>query len=116
MTDIISYIANLTKAKIGQLSTANDLVVQKAPSTSGETYFNGSSSDNVSLLFLAKNKSQTVALNTLCDICNLLTRKQHTNGIYNLTVATHPNYVGKEGDFWIYSCIINFKFHNKEAF
>ena len=116
-TEIMSYISKLIGAEIGQLPEGGGFVLQSAPSSSGTTYLDGSSSDNMSLLFLCKDKSQRTALDKLHSACTKLTRtKKHSYGIYYLYVATQPNYIGKEGDFWIYSCIINLKFHNKEVF
>lgn len=116
-TDILSYISKLTGAGIGQLPEEGGLVLQIAPSSVGKVYLDGSSSDNMSLLFLSKYKTQRTAVANLEKVCNKLTRtKRHAHGIYNLEVATQPNYIDKEGDFWIYSCIINFKYYNKEVF
>lgn len=116
-TEILEYISKLTEAEIGQLPENGGLVLQTAPSSSGSVYLDGSSDDNMSLLFLCKNKAQKTAIATLEAVCRTLTRnKRHSFGIYNLYIATQPNYIGKEGDFWIYSCIINLKFHNKEVF
>lgn len=115
--DVLSYISDLTGAEIGQLSESESITVQLAPSSSGEKYLDGSGSDNISLLFLCKNKNQQSALKSLEQICSHLTHiKKHSHEIYNLYVATQPNYVDHVGDFWIYSCIINFKYYNKEVF
>lgn len=114
---VLSYIAKLIGAEIGQLNESGGFVVQIAPSQAGTTYLDGSSSDNLSLLFLCKNKNQQICLETLESACNKLTRtKRHLHGIHNLYVATAPNYVGKEGDYWIYSCIVNLKYYNEEVF
>lgn len=116
-SEIISYISHITKAEKGQLLENGGLVVQLAPSSSGATYLDGSGSDNMSLLFLCKNKNQLTALDTLEAVCSKLTHiKRHSHGIYGVNIATQPNYVGKEGDYWIYSCIINLKYYNKEEF
>lgn len=113
----MEYLADLTGASIGQLPQDGGLVMELAPSSAGETYLNGTSSDQMSLLFLCKHEKQLEALCTLEEVCRVLTRrKRHEFGIYNVTVSTSPNYVGKDGDFWIYSCIINLKYHNKEGF
>ena len=110
----INYISDLTGADIAQLPTNNGLVMQVAPSSNGTQYFDMTSSDNVSLLFLCKNTSQQTALENLNSICTTLTRTRHdTQKIYNLTVATSPNYVDKDGDYWIYSCVVTFKYFNE---
>ena len=110
----LNYIANITGASIGQLPTSDGLVMQVAPSSNGVQYLDMTSSDNVSLLFLCKNTSQQTALSNLDSICTILTRTRHdTQKIYNLTVATSPNYVDKDGDYWIYSCVIDFKIFNE---
>ncbi len=117
MTEILSYISKITSAEIGQLPEKGGLAMQLAPASAPDVYLDGSSSDNMSLLFLCKNKDQPTALSTLENVCNTLTRiKKHPHDIYNLHVATTPNYVGKDGDYWIYSCIINLKYYNKEEF
>lgn len=88
--------------------------MQIAPSSNSTQYFDMTSSDNVSLLFLCKNTSQQTALENLNSICTILTRTRHdTQNIYNLTVATSPNYVDKDGDYWIYSCVVTFKYFNE---
>lgn len=114
---IMEYISELTGAASGQLPEEVGLVMQLAPASDGTTYFDGSSSDNMSLLFLCKDESQQTALDRLDSLCSKLTRiKKHSHGIYNLHIATSPNYVGVEGDYWIYSCIINFKYYKTEGF
>ncbi len=117
ISEIMKYISELTGAGSGQLPEKGGLVMQLAPSSEGTTYFDGSGSDNMSLLFLCKDKSQRNAVDKLDAVCSKLTRiKRHSHGIYNLRIATPPNYVGKEGDFWIYSCIINFTYYKTEGF
>lgn len=115
ITEIIEYIADLVGVSIGKLPEGNGTVMQIAPSGEGETYLDGSSSDNMSLLFLCKNESQTVCISTLENICNTLIRTRHTHGIYNVRVSTQPNYVDKEGG-WIYSCVVDIKYYNEEEF
>ncbi len=116
MVNIINYISLLTGAKVGGLPEGAGMVIQLAPSGQGVSYFDGTSSDNVSLLFLSKSNRSQNALSSLVDVCNKITRTKHNNGIYNPVVSTEPNYVGKDGEYWIYSCIINVKYHNKEVY
>ncbi|MBQ7003368.1 MAG: hypothetical protein IJN57_05305 [Oscillospiraceae bacterium] len=114
---ILEYAARLTGASIGQLPAKGGISVEPAPASAGETYLDGTSSDNASLLFLCKSKGQRDALDQLCSICGKLTRtKHHPHGIYHVHVSTYPNYVSRDGDFWVYSCIINLKYYNKEGF
>lgn len=114
---IMEYISELTGAGSGQLPEEGGLVMQLAPVSEGTTYFDGSSSDNMSLLFLCKDKRQQNAVDRLDAVCSKLTRtKKHLYGIYNLRIATPPNYVGRESNYWIYSCIINFKYYKTEGF
>lgn len=116
-SEILSYFSALTNSSIGRLPENGGIVIQPAPSPAGEIYLDGSSSDNMSILFLCKNKNQRTALDTLEKICSKLTHiKNHPHGIYALHVTSQPNYVGIEGDFFIYSCVINLKFYNKEVF
>lgn len=117
METILDYISDLTGASIGQLPADGGLVMELSPSSAGERYLDGSGSDTMSLLFLCKSEKQSSALGTLETVCRTLTRKKHhAHEIYNVTVSTYPNYVGKDRDYWIYSCIINLKHYNKEGF
>lgn len=113
--DIVTYAKDLTGAKVGVLPTDEGLVVQLAPSGDGTTYLDGSSSDNMSLLFLCKNLNQVTAMDTLEIVCNTLTRAKHAK-IYTVVTATRPNYVDKDGDYWIYSCVVNLKYTNTEVY
>lgn len=115
--EIMLYIADICGAAIGQLSENGGLTLQLAPSSAGTVYLDGSSSDNMSLLFLCKQSDQRTALEILENLCNRITRiKHHPHGIYSVKVASQPNYIGKEGGCWIYSCVIDLKYYNKEDF
>ena len=113
-SDILDYVVGVTGAGIGQLPETGGLVVQLAPSPVGVAYLDGASSDNSSLLFLCKNSNQRAALTQLESVCETLVQTQsHECGAYSWWVATMPNYVGKEGDYWIYSCIIGLKYYKE---
>ena len=99
---------------IGLLPANGGTSAEIAPSSSLSRYLDGSSSDIMSVLILSKHKNQKTALDRLCGICNTLTAGRLT--AYGITVATQPNYVAKENDMWIYSCIINLNIYNKEEF
>lgn len=105
---------------IGLLPANGGTSAEIAPSSSLSRYLDGSSSDMMSVLILSKHKNQKTALDRLCGICNTLTRQKIISAgrltAYGITVSTQPNYVAKENDMWIYSCIINFNIYNKEEF
>lgn len=118
MLEKITEIADIDN--IGQLSENGGTSAEIAPSSSLSRYLDGSSSDVMSVLILSKHKNQKTALDKLCEICNALTRQKNISTdkliAYGITVATQPNYVSKENDMWIYSCIVNFNIYNKEEF
>jgi len=66
-------------------------------------------STDLTVLFLCKNKTQTAALDALCEIGNFLDRlgevKGETVQITGTGVRSGAGLVGKEGDFYIYSMI-----------
>ena len=118
MLEKITEIADIDN--IGQLSENGGTSAEIAPSSSLSRYLDGSSSDVMSVLILSKHKNQKTVLDKLCEICNALTRQKNISTdkliAYGITVATQPNYVAKENDMWIYSCIVNFNIYNKEEF
>ena len=105
---------------IGQLPDGEGTAAELAPSSQSARYLDGSSVDVMSVLILSKYRNQQTALNRLCSICNTLTRlktiRSENLTAYGITVATQPNYITKEKDMWIYSCIINLSIYNKEEF
>ena len=115
MLEKITEIADIDN--IGQLSENGGTSAEIAPSSSLSRYLDGSSSDVMSVLILSKHKNQKTVLDKLCEICNALTRQKNISTdkliAYGITVATQPNYVAKENDMWIYSCIVNFNIYNK---
>ena len=121
LTGILEKIIEIADIdSIGQLSEHGGTSAELAPSSSISRYFDGSSSDAMAVLILSKHENQKTALDRLCSICNILTRcktiKSGNLTAYGITVATQPNYVAKENDMWIYSCIINLNIYNKEEF
>lgn len=64
------------------------------------------------LLLLSKNKTQGVAMEQLFNIGNLLSRtnelpQEECVQLMSATVSTDAAPVGKVGDFWIYSMIVD---------
>lgn len=66
-------------------------------------------STDLTVLFLCKNKTQTTAFDTLCEIGNYLDRlgevKGETVQITGAGVRSGAGLVGNEGGFYIYSMI-----------
>lgn len=66
-------------------------------------------STDLTVLFLCKNKTQTTAFDTLCDIGNYLNRLGEVKGktvqITGAGVRSGAGLVGNEGSFYIYSMI-----------
>lgn len=118
MLEKITEIADIDS--IGLLPANGGTSAEIAPSSSLSRYLDGSSSDVLSVLILSKHENQKTALDRLCGICNTLTRQKIISAgrltAYGIMVATQPNYVAKENNMWIYSCIINFNIYNKEEF
>lgn len=66
-------------------------------------------STDLTVLFLCKNKTQTTAFDTLCDIGNYLNRLGTVKGesvqVTGARVGSGAGLVGNEGGFYIYSMI-----------
>lgn len=121
LSELLEKIAEIAEIdSIGQLAADGGTSAEIAPSSSLSRYLDGSSSDVLSVLILSKHENQKTALDRLCIICSTLTRQKTISTgrltAYGIMVATQPNYVAKENNMWIYSCIINFNIYNKEEF
>lgn len=118
--DILSALSALTGISVGQLETGNSTAMELAPSAGGDRDLAGMTDDTLSLLILSKHKKQASCIEALDCAVNQLTRTRvfpsgdHWS-IYAADVATQPNYVTKDGDYWIYSCVISVNYINKEV-
>ncbi len=94
-----------------QLPEGEGYASQIAPGYINKTFLDRRASQTLSILLLGKNKKQEVVSDKLYEICNNLKNVvEFDYGIYSIEIATPPNYITKEGDFWIWSCIINVNF------
>lgn len=123
-TEVLQAVSEFLGISIGQLPESGGCVMELAPSGSPRRFLSGESYEQMSVLILAKHKSQQAALeklNQLCNKCRTLSLPGE-NGwqIKLIEVSTSPNYVGqeknKDGVMWIYSCILTVSFYNMEGF
>ncbi len=62
----------------------------------------------LALDFLAKYTDQRRAYGLMCELGNSLEAMDFTDGaVVNVMVRSEPSFVGKTGDFWIYSLPVN---------
>ncbi len=119
INDILAALSAMTGISIGQLDAGNSTAMEVAPSSGGECDFSGATDDTLSLLILSKHKNQACCIAALDSVIRQLTRTRNLPSgdswkVYVAEVATQPNYVTKDGDYWIYSCIISVHYINKE--
>ncbi len=110
--EIFDFVTNLFDVPTTpQLPEGEGFAAQIAPGHINTTFLDRSTSQTLNILLLGKNKKQEIVSDKLYEICNSLKNVvKFDHGIYSIEVATPPNFVTKEGDFWIWSCIINAKF------
>lgn len=111
-TEIFDYAVTLMGVTItSQLPTGNGYALQITPSNEERIFLDGNADSNLTLLLLGKNTNQLTVADTLYSICNKL-RKQKVfeHNVNDVTIDTEPSLVSKEGDYWIWSCILTFKF------
>ncbi len=123
-TEVLKAVSEFLGISIGQLPESGGCVMELAPSGSPRRFLSGESYEQMSVLILAKHKSQQAALEKLNQLCNKCRTFSLPGGngwqIKLIEVSTSPNYVGqeknKDGIMWIYSCILTVSFYNMEGF
>lgn len=123
-TEVLQTVSGFLEISIGQLPESGGCVMELAPSGAPRRFLSGESYEQMSVLVLAKYKSQKAALEKLYQLCSKCRTLDLPNGkkwsIKLIEVATSPNYVGqeknKDGIMWIYSCILTVSFYNMEVF
>lgn len=94
-----------------QLPTGNGYAAQIAPSTVNTHYLDRSQSQTMAILLLGKHTDQQTLSDSLFAIEEIINqRSSYDHGIYNIEVATPPSPVGKQGEFFIWSCIVHVYF------
>lgn len=58
---------------------------------------------SISLDVLSKNQNQSKAYGSLCELSNACETARLTAPIVDASVRSEPLFVGKDGDYWIYS-------------
>ena len=64
---------------------------------------------NITLDVLSKNKDQSRAYGCLCEIANACETAGLTAPIVNATADSEPLFVGKDGEYWIYSLSVSLR-------
>lgn len=115
----IELILNFIKNKLGYTIETTGLPVGggisvevQAAKDNGATLNRQRQDRTLPLLLLSKNKTQGVAMEQLFNIGNLISRatklpQDECVQLMSATVSTDAAPVGKVGDFWIYSMIVD---------
>lgn len=115
----IELILNFIKNKLGYTIETTGLPVGggisvevQAAKDNGATLNRQRQDRTLPLLLLSKNKTQGVAMEQLFNIGNLISRatklpQDECVQLMSATASTDAAPVGKVGDFWIYSMIVD---------
>lgn len=115
----IRLILNFIEDKLGYTIETTGLPVGggisaevQAAKDNGTTLDRQRQGRTLPLLLLSKNKTQGVAMEQLFNIGNLISRatklpQDECVQLMSATVSTDAATVGKVGDFWIYSMIVD---------
>lgn len=123
-TQVLQAFSDFIGVSIGQLPEKGGTAMELSPSSAPRRFLSGESYESMSVLVLAKYKSQKTALEKLNLICNKCRTLDLPNGekwrIKTIEISTAPNYVGQEknsdGTMWIYSTILTVNLYNMEGF
>ena len=63
----------------------------------------------ITLDMLCKNKSQSKAYESMCAVANACDSAELAEPIVNAQAVSEPVFVGKDGDFWIYSLTVSLR-------
>lgn len=64
---------------------------------------------NITLDVLSKNKKQSRAYGCLCEIANACDTARLAAPIVSVTARSEPLFVGKDGEYWIYSLSVSLR-------
>ena len=115
----IELVLDYIQSKLGYSITTQGLPVGggisaevQAAKDNGATLNRQRQDRTLPLLLLSKNKTQGVAMEQLFNIGNLISRatklpQDECVQLLSATVSTDAATVGKVGDFWIYSMIVD---------
>ena len=76
-TEVLQAFSDFIGVSIGQLPEKGGAAMELSPSSALRRFFNGESYESMSVLVLAKYKSQKTALDKLNQICNKLSGRGH---------------------------------------
>ena len=106
---IFDYVTNMFGvAVLEKLSAEESFASQIATIRINSCDMNNNSNQTMSILLLGKSKNKLELSDNLFNICNKLSKRQkYQNNVYKINIATSPSLVTQEGEFYIYSCIID---------
>ena len=121
MLEMLEALSRFLNIPVGQLGTGSSTAMELAPSGAGIRDLTGATDGALSLLILSKHTDQAACIRALDTAFRMLTQTRalpagDTWRIYAADPSTQPNYITKDGDYWIYSCIISVRFISKEGF
>lgn len=121
MLEMLEALSAFLDIPVGQLGTDNSTAMELAPSSAGVRDLTGSTDGSLSILILSKNTDQAACIQALDTAVRRLTQTRTLPAgdcwqMYAADTSTQTNYIAKDGDYWIYSCIISVRFISKEGF
>lgn len=119
--EMLEALSRFLSIPVGQLGTDNSTAMELAPSGSGIRDLTGTTDGALSLLILSKHTDQAACIQALDTAARRLTQTRTLPAgdcwqMYAADTSTQTNYIAKDGDYWIYSCIISVRFISKEGF
>lgn len=94
----------LENATVGLLPDAGGIAIQIVTGTREYISLGGGyRRTSISLDVLSKNQNQSRAYGSLCELSNVCETERLTAPIVYASVRSEPLFVGKDGDYWIYS-------------
>lgn len=121
MRSMLEALSDFLGIPVGQLDTGNSTAMELAPSSAGIRDLTGATDGTLSLLILSKHTDQAACIQALDTAVRRLTQTRTLPAgdcwqMYAADTSTQTNYIAKDGDYWIYSCIIFVRFISKEGF
>ncbi len=109
---IFDYVTNMFDVQVSnKLDATNSIAAQIATININDFDLNNNSNQTMSILLLGKDKDQLALSDKLFSICNKISKRQkHQHNIYKIDVATPPSLVTQEGEYYIWSCIIEVRY------
>lgn len=106
-TEVLQAFSDFIGVSIGQLPEKGGAAMELSPSSALRRFFNGESYESMSVLVLAKYKSQKTALDKLNQICNKCRTLDLPSGenwrIKTIEISTSPQLCGAGKKFRRYN-------------